>query len=354
MAFDGSVPLVRASGLGPLPTLFERRAGERELWRAFEQEGLPLSVLDSLQTPVPFTSMIGIFERCARLLDDRTFGIDVGFEMANAWGFGLWGVYGANAATLGEAIDRYNRTYHTHATSGGLELVWSGGHWLWRCVARSISRAAIHHADHMIGPMILIAREYLGQRWAPKSIEVSYLRDPHAQRLEDRLQVPIRYGRGGTGIVFDALDLRARRAGHRATAAKVVTLREVAADLVLSSAAEPARSISAVVALRLLDGQTDIDGTARMAGTSVRNLQRMLGQRGYTYREVVREARKARAISLLQETDRPILEIAVLLGYEDHASFSRAFQSWVGCTPSEFRAHHFLTVFSARTGTSGR
>ncbi|MEW5421229.1 AraC family transcriptional regulator ligand-binding domain-containing protein [Amorphus sp. 3PC139-8] len=340
MAFNGSVPLVRASGLGPLPTLFERRAGERELWRAFEQEGLPLSVIDSLQTPVPYASMIGIFERCARLLDDRTFGLDVGFEMAKAWGFGLWGAYGATAPTLGEAINRYNRTYHTHATNGGLELLWRDGHWLWRCAARPLGQMAIQHVDHMIGPMIIIAREYLGQRWAPKWIEVSYFRDPNAHLLEQRLQVPIRYGQGGTGIAFGVQDLLARRAAGPANGAKIVTLREVVADLVLSSAAEPARSISAIVALRLLDGQTDIDGTARMAGTSVRNLQRMLGQRGYTYREVVRAARKARAISLLRETDRPILEIAVLLGYEDHASFSRAFQSWLGCTPSEFRARY--------------
>ena len=338
MAFDGSVSLVRASGFGPLPTVFEQRAGERLLWKAFAQEGLPLAVIEAPQTPMPLNTMIGLFGRCAHILGDRTFGIDVGFEMAKAWGYGLWGAYGAAAPTLREAIERYCRTLRAHAVSGRLELLEGGGHWLWRSTGPSSSLGAIHHADHLIGPMMLVAREYLGPRWAPKWIEVSYPRDPDAHLLEDRLQVPIRYGRRGTGIALAQGDLLARRASESVNGVGIVTLREVFADLVLSSATEPARSVSAIVALRLLDGQSDIDGAARMAGTSVRSLQRLLGQKGYTYREVVRAARRARALSLLRETDRPIVEVAMLLGYEDHASFSRAFQSWVGCTPSEFRA----------------
>lgn len=337
MTFDGSVSLVRASGLGPLPAVFERRAGERELWKAFEREGLPLAVIGAPQTPVPLNTMIGLFERCAHILDDRTFGIDVGFEMAKAWGYGLWGAYGVAAPTLGEAIERYCRTFRTHAVSGRLELLRGDGYWLWRVVGPPFSLTAVHHADHLIGPMILLAREYLGRRWVPKWIELSYLRDPQAHLLEDRLQIPIRYGRLGTGIAFATEDLRARRDQGPETVSEIVTLRELAADLVLSRSPEPARSISAIVALRLLDGQTDIDGTARMAGTSVRSLQRLLGQQGYSYREVVGEARKARALSLLRETDRPILEIAMLLGYEDHASFTKAFNRWMGCAPSEFR-----------------
>ncbi|MCS0496521.1 AraC family transcriptional regulator [Ancylobacter sp. MQZ15Z-1] len=340
MAIDRSVPLVRANGLGPLPAVLEQRAGERALWSTFEQEGLPVAVLGAPQTPVPLGSMIAVFERCARLLGDRTFGVDVGFEMAKAWGYGVWGMYGAAAPTLGQAIERYCRTFRAHAVSGRLELVQRGVHQVWRCVGPPFSLPAIQHADHLIGPMILIAREYLGSRWTPKWIEVSYPRDADAHLLEDRLQIPIRYGHGGTGLAFAAEDLLAPRVRGPAKGSDVVTLREVVADLVLSRASEPARSVSAIVALRLLDGQTDIDGTARMAGASVRHLQRMLGQEGYTYREVIDAARRARALSLLRESERPILEVAMLLGYEDHASFSRAFRRWMGCTPSEFRAAH--------------
>lgn len=337
MVIGGSYHLVRASGFGPLPKVFEHRAGEFALWRAFEQEGLPVEVIGAPQTPIPIRSMIGLFERCAHVLGDRTFGLDVGFEMAKAWGFGLWGRYGVGAPTFGEAIARYNQTFWAHSRGGRLELVKSGDRWLWRCVGRSNNGAGTQHADHLIGPMLIIAREFLGPKWSPDWIEVSYRRDPEASLLEDRLQVPVHFGCLGTGMVFTSENLSARRNRNASEAGGIITLREVAADIVLADTPEPARSLSAIVALRLLEGRTDIEGTARMAGISVRSLQRRLMQEGQTYREIVSSTRKARALSLLRETDLPIVEVAMLLGYEDHASFTRAFHQWMGCPPLAFR-----------------
>ncbi len=337
MIRGGPVHLVRASGFGPLPNVFEHRAGEFALWRAFEQEGLPVEVIGAPQTPIPLRSMIGLFERCAHALGDRTFGVDVGFEMAKAWGFGLWGRYGVAAPTLGEAIARYNQTFWAHSRGGRLELVKSSDRWLWRCLGRSIDVSTTQHSDHMIGPMLIIARQFLGQEWLPDRIEVSYRRDPDAHLLEERLQVPVLFGRQGTGMVFTPENLRARPVRTVANTPGIITLREVVADIVLADTPEPARSLSAIVALRLLEGRTDIEGTARMAGISVRSLQRRLMQKGHTYREIVSGTRKARALSLLRETDLPIVEIAMLLGYEDHASFTRAFHRWMGCAPLAFR-----------------
>lgn len=97
------------------------------------------------------------------------------------------------------------------------------------------------------------------------------------------------------------------------------------------------RALSAVVALRLLDGRSDIEGAAQAIGLSVQGLQRRLRQKGYTYREILELARRVRATSLLLETQLPIVEIALSLGYEDHANFTRAFVRWEGCSPSEFR-----------------
>ncbi|MCT8971690.1 AraC family transcriptional regulator [Microbaculum sp. A6E488] len=305
-----------------------------------------MELIGAPQTAVPLRAMIGLFERCARELDDRAFGLDVGFEMQRSWGFGLWGRYGALAPTLGSAIARYNRTFRAHASGGKLELIRRGCHWLWRHVRQDLDIPTIQHVDHRIGPMVALAREFLGQTWSPEWAEVSYPRDPEAHVMEDRLQIPVFFGCRGTGIVFRSEDLSARKIRKPADGSKVITLREVVAEAVLSQAPEPARSLSAIVALRLLDGHTDIEGTARMAGLSVRSLQRQLLENGHSYREIVTVARGARAVGLLRETDRPIVEIAMLLGYEDHASFTRAFHRWMQCSPSEFRRRGHRTALA--------
>jgi AraC-like DNA-binding protein len=340
MSDSRSILLVRASGFGPLPAIFEQRAGEQALWRVFEKVGLPVDVIGSPHTPIPLPAMISLFEICGRELGDRTFGLEIGFEMQKAWGYGLWGRYGATADTLGKAIRRYNLTFWAHASDGRLELVQSGTAMLWRHVKRPLEPQA-QHIDHLIGPMIIIARQFLGLDWSPEWIEVPYQRDNDAHLVEDRLQVPVRFGCKGTGIAFKSDDLDVRKARRpEGAASAIITLREVVADNVLSRAPEPARSVSAIAALRLLDGRTDIDGAAQMAGLSVRSLQRQLLEKGYSYRDIVTIARNERAVSLLRETSYAIMEIALLLGYEDHASFTRAFRRWKGCSPVEFRRLH--------------
>ena len=337
MSDSGSILLVRASGFGPLPSVFEQRAGEQALWRVFEKAGLPVDVIGAPHTPVPLPAMISLFERCGHELGDRTFGLEIGFEMQKAWGYGLWGRYGATADTLGKAIRRYNLTFWAHASDGRLELVEGEKATLWRHVKRQPGQSAVQHIDHLIGPMIIIARLFLGPGWLPEWVEVPYQRDSDAHLMEDRLQVPVRFGCKGTGIAFKPGDLDIRKAGNAAETSRIITLREVTADNALSRAPEPARAMSAIAALRLLDGRTDIEGAARMAGLSVRSLQRQLLEKGYSYREIVTIARNERAVSLLRETSLPIMEIALLLGYEDHASFTRAFRRWMGCSPLEFR-----------------
>ena len=64
MSDSGSILLVRASGFGPLPSVFEQRAGEQALWRVFEKAGLPVDVIGAPHTPVPLPAMISLFERC--------------------------------------------------------------------------------------------------------------------------------------------------------------------------------------------------------------------------------------------------------------------------------------------------
>lgn len=336
MSYSGNTALARAKGFGGLPARVEQQAGERVLFDVFEKERLPLALRDAPDMPMPLHSMVSLFARSAAALDSRTFGLDIGEQMTHR-GFGLWLEYSAAGLTLGEGIRRAIATSWAHQSGSRLELVREGEHGLLRYVTPSFDASKIAYADHLLPPMLTFVRLYLGPQWRPDWAEVDYIRDPAAGLIEDRLQIGLRCQRPATGLAIRAAALARGRNARPPGASRVVTLRDVLADVILADAPEPARALSAVVALRLLDGRTDIEGAAYLVGLSIQGLQRRLREKGYTYREIVEEARRSRAIRLLVETRMSVLAVALSLGYDSHASFTRAFARWMGCTPSEFR-----------------
>ncbi len=76
---------------------------------------------------------------------------------------------------------------------------------------------------------------------------------------------------------------------------------------------------------------------ARELGMSERTLQRHLVAHGRTFQSVVNDVRRAMAESLLSTTAKPLSEIALLTGFSDQSAFQRAFKSWAGRTPLNFR-----------------
>jgi AraC-like DNA-binding protein len=80
--------------------------------------------------------------------------------------------------------------------------------------------------------------------------------------------------------------------------------------------------------------------TAECVGMSVRTLQRRLAHAGASHHMLVAQARFATAAAVLERTDAKILELALDLGYSDHANFTRAFRRWAGCAPREYRSKH--------------
>jgi AraC-like DNA-binding protein len=68
-------------------------------------------------------------------------------------------------------------------------------------------------------------------------------------------------------------------------------------------------------------------------------LQRLLAEQGLSYSQILAEARRRLAVDWLENTDKPIGEIAFDLGYTDSSNFSRAFHREVGLTPRAFRSN---------------
>jgi AraC-like DNA-binding protein len=95
--------------------------------------------------------------------------------------------------------------------------------------------------------------------------------------------------------------------------------------------------VRAVIAKRVRGQRPDADAVARELAMSTRAMQRMLKDNGTSFRQVLDEVRNEHARGYLASTAFRDGEISFLLGFEDPNSFYRAFRSWNGMSPREFR-----------------
>ena len=80
------------------------------------------------------------------------------------------------------------------------------------------------------------------------------------------------------------------------------------------------------------------DRVAERLHVSTRTLHRQLHEEGASLQQLKDEARRERAIEMLNRSDSSIKQVAHAVGFRNEKSFSRAFRQWTGLAPSEFSA----------------
>ncbi|RYD85191.1 MAG: AraC family transcriptional regulator [Verrucomicrobiaceae bacterium] len=88
----------------------------------------------------------------------------------------------------------------------------------------------------------------------------------------------------------------------------------------------------------LAGSRPTVQSVAADLGMSTRTLQRRLGEISLTFKQLMEEARRELARYYLLKSNVELTGIAFLLGYEDANSFFRAFQTWEGLAPGEWRS----------------
>ena len=83
-----------------------------------------------------------------------------------------------------------------------------------------------------------------------------------------------------------------------------------------------------------------IEAVASHLNLARQTLIRKLREEGSSYQQIKDLIRRDRAIQLLTNHSSTVGEIAEKVSYSDPSVFARAFKSWTGLSPTEFRAKH--------------
>lgn len=105
----------------------------------------------------------------------------------------------------------------------------------------------------------------------------------------------------------------------------------------LTASATATERVRAVLFESLPCGDAGIEEVASRLAISKRTLQRKLTEEGASYQSVLQQTRVELADHYLETSRMPLAEIAFLLGFQECNSFIRAYSSWKGMPPGQFR-----------------
>ena len=201
-------------------------------------------------------------------------------------------------------------------------------------------------ASAPFGPGVMIVMEellsrtkcetanYLGLSDLPfKRVELAYAAPDHAKRYEDLFQCRVLFGRPRTILTIDREYLY-----YPLPSCDDATDIEESEDILREM------SVQQRVAMAILETLVFHPGTypsmqrvADMFDTSVSTVKRWLSRDAMNYRVLVDIVRREHVSEYLAFSTLAPKEIAYRLGFTNVNNFRRAFNRWMGMTPSEFR-----------------
>ncbi|MDN3922944.1 AraC family transcriptional regulator [Roseateles violae] len=188
-----------------------------------------------------------------------------------------------------------------------------------------------------VGVMLSVLRQFLGARWQPRRICFTHVAP---QDIATHLRVfgpCVEFRHDFNGIVCARQDLDTPNPSADPAMARYaqqlleLTLREQHDASMLDD-------VRRTALLLLPSGRCSIEQVAQHLGIVCRTVQRRLSEQGTSFSDVVNELRVELAERHVLGSDRPLTEVAALLGFSAPSGFSRWYTGQFGRSPSQARA----------------
>ena len=187
-----------------------------------------------------------------------------------------------------------------------------------------------------VGVIVRLMRQSLGADWRPRRACFAHPapRDPSVHL---RLFGPcVEFGHDFDGIVCAKADLDAPNpSADPAMARYAQQLLDVA---MASQGPSILDDVRRTVLLLLPSGRCSIEQVAAHLGVVCRTIQRRLADQGMSFSSLVNELRVELATRHVLECDRPLTEVAAMLGFSAPSGFSRWYHTQFGCSAKQSRA----------------
>lgn len=295
---------------------------------------------DLPETPrLPHDMVSAIWLAALRLTGDAQLGLHVG-ELVRPGSFDALGQLLMTCATLGEAAEQADRfaalvggggRFAARREDSGIRLLYLPFDPDWPCRRQRV--------EAVLAATLTFTRWLSGTEIRPRA--VCFRHDAPATLAEHRrifgMTPDFNAENDSLLLGSDTLGLPIRQANP---GLKAVLSGYVQAELARLNDDDPLRGrLADSLRAALAAGQTPgIEAAADALGLTPRTLQRRLAERGTSFQAEVNTLRSALAKDLLRgDPSLSLASIAARLGFADTANFHRAFKSWTGATPAQWR-----------------
>jgi len=331
-----TVGLTRAGIIVPIVGVLERVGAPVDM--LLMRAGVPMRARADPEMLIPTASTARLLAEGARSQGIDNLGLLAG-QQARIETVGLFGRLIRRSPTLGAALTEVV-SHHPTFSSNGRMWLHPHGEQVEFCQAFTAMFGRFdlgwQQASHYILMLMLnIVRLAGDPTWRPAEVRLQTGESAVLRDADPLAAARITFAQPATTVTVPRafLDHPLRRSdlNHQMSPGSLEAWK---------ASAPPRDFVAAIIqAVEILSWERypNVHVTAEFLGVTVRTLQRHLAEVGMTHESLVGRARFVTAAALLNETDTKILDIALDLGYSDHAHFTRAFGRWAGCSPQEYR-----------------
>jgi len=297
--------------------------------------GLPPDLLDQRRILVTTEELFALWRGIGRASTNPAIGLELATETKPEH-FDPIVLASLSTGTFGEAmrqVARYKQLscpeeiiHETDDTEWSMQFRW--------LLANEAEPEVL--TDLCFAWVLTIARHGTGTRMSPLRLEFVRPR-AYARTLERHFGCPILFGTARNAIVFRASDAAVPFVTRNAELLSMLA-PQLDEELKQQKGQEtfPER-VRATIQRKLAGRRPKMHDIACELHLSSRTLQRRLQEAGYSFQQVLEEARHQLASHYLNSSQLELSETAYLLGYEDSNSFVRAFRTWEGVPPAQWR-----------------
>ena len=334
-----SIPLLRAGVMDPIILRADRMGvPTRKILRSVGFPTLPWGEENPYQA-VPLTAGMEFLERVANMEGLPLFGMQVVIDQPLNRIRSLPLCY-RGCTNLYQLLRQFMSQARLQSSMADYRLIEEGDLiWLFHR-GRSSSSPRLQTDLFIVSIMIQVIRMVMGPGWLPSIIHFS-ARQANAVGDSNELQsCDIRFNQQYRGIAFPRELLTRETASGLENIVSVPGNAETLRDRSLS------RQLEELLPAYLATPGFNHAKLERIIGMSFRTLQRKLQNEGQTYSDILERVRLQLSQAMLRESNEKVSDIARQLGYSNAPNFIRAFRSWTGFTPGEYRVQREASQIS--------